>query len=385
MSEIDAPLVTDPETLVPIRGPGTSTLDRWIESDPERAIKLIETRVRLLETLRVASIRATYPSDWIIHTSLDSAGQIISQRGYLQDIGAERAGKIWGVEVGSPAIEYKDFPDGTFGWWMIAEAWSKTTGERLEYVEGARWSGDRFFARSIGADEKIDPVDVRKSAWANLHGRAVRALTGLNGVPVEMLRQAGLDITKVVMVSYEKGAKGGESTGAGVGSADAVVAFGNSKGKRPAELADKDLDWYIRAYGENVADERKAQYRKANQRVLDALTAERERRGQAAAHEAATGTKAPEPTAGASGSDDAAERPTSRGRKLGDLHVRLTDAAKGDGKKVAPLLRLLMRDRFGVEKAALSELTDEELDACLAVPDEGFALLVTALGKAGAK
>jgi hypothetical protein len=304
MAEVENPPITtdDGKDLLPVRMAGSAPLDRWVEGDPEKALKLVETRVKMLEQLRVASIKATYPTDWIITTSVDRDGAIVSQRGYLQDIGAERAGKIWGIEVGMPAIEDKAFEDGTISYHMIAEAWSKVTGERLDYVEGSRWSGDPFFAKQVKEPgDKVDPTDVRKAAYANLHGRAVRALGGLNGVPLDVLRQAGLDVNKVVHVNYKAGEKGGDSSGAAtVGSAEAVVAFGNSKGKKVSELEDKDLAWYAKAYAENVADPGRAKFAKANQRVLDAIKAETERRARAAAHEAETGTPKPEPATAAS-------------------------------------------------------------------------------------
>jgi hypothetical protein len=371
MSELDTPPVTTEERLVPGRpAAGASMLDRWVNSDPDGAIKRIETMVRVLEQLRSASIRATYPSDWIIHVSRDKDGNIIAQRGYLQDIGAERAGKPWGIEVGNPAIEEKQYADGTFAVYMLAEAWSKVTGERLDYVEGSRWSGDRFFSKSVGPDEKIDPTDVRKSAYANLHGRAVRSLSGLNGVPVDVLRTAGLDVSKVIVVDYEKGAKGGESAGASVGTTDLTMPWGNAKGTKVTELAEKDLTYYLGAYERDVADPKKAQYQKANQRMLDALRAEKERRARAA-EQAGPPTPGDDSAAG----DDGGE-PT-RGRMLGDLHARLSGVAKGDGKRQAALLRALTRDLFGKEIAALSELTDEQLRRCCEVPEDVLSAMAT--------
>ena len=56
--------------LVPVAG-GNSFLERWIETGPDKAIERIETMVKMLQRLRIASIAATYPSDWIIHTSKD--------------------------------------------------------------------------------------------------------------------------------------------------------------------------------------------------------------------------------------------------------------------------------------------------------------------------
>ena len=372
MPETDTAPVTASETLAPTRAGGASMLDRWVNSDPEAAIKRLETMVKMLDQLRIASIRATYPSDWVITTSVDRDGQIISQRGYLQDIGAERAGKVWGIEVGSPAIEREDFPDATYSYHMIADAWSKVTGERLDYAEGSRWSGDLFFSRQVKDDgDKIDPTDVRKASYSNLHGRAVRALSGLNGVPLDMLRQAGLDVTKVVHISYKQGAKGGESSGtAAVGTAEAIVAFGNSKGTKVPDLADKDLEWYGRAYAESVANPDKAKFAKANQRVLDAIKAEQERRKQVAAHAAETGT--PPAAAPASGevppaSDSGpAEAPSAIGKLRGDVWARLTDVA---AKQAIPLLEALTKELFGQGTTKMSELTEDQLNRLATVPE----------------
>jgi hypothetical protein len=391
MAELDTKPVTEPESLVPHKGAGGSMLERWVEGDSEKAVERINTMVRMLEALRQASIRATYPSDWILHVSRDKDGNIISQRGYLQDLGAERAGKPWGIEVGSPAIEEKQYPDGTFVVNMLAEAWSKTTGERLDYVEGSRWSGDKFFTRSVGPDEKIDPTDVRKSAYANLHGRAVRALSGLNGVPVETLKVAGLDVTKVIVVDYEKGAKGGESTGASVGTTDAVIPWGNAKGQKLSELSVKDLAYYLGAYEKDAVDPAKAKFAKANQRMLDALKAEQERRTRGAEQGAQTPQVAGEP-----GSPVAADRapsgsepspapvetprtPTGRGALIGAVHAKLQKICEGDGKKVAALTRLFTRER-GTETASLSDLTVELLTEFHGAPDE---ILKQALENAG--
>src|SRR5262245_31083648 len=119
----DTPSVTTDETLVPVRGRGGAVIDRWVEHDPKGAIERIETQVRMLEILRNASIRATYPSDWIVHTSRDRDGAIIRQVAYLQDCGAQRAGKLWGVEVGSIVVERENHPGGDFSYHMLAEAW----------------------------------------------------------------------------------------------------------------------------------------------------------------------------------------------------------------------------------------------------------------------
>ena len=358
MPEAETPPVTDEHELVPRKSAGGSMLERWVEGDAEKAIERVNTMVKMLEQLRLASIRATYSSDWIIHTSTDPDGAVIKQVGYLQDSGAERAGKIWGIEIGSPAIEREDFPDGTYSYHLTAEAWSKVTGERLDYVEGSRWSGDAFFQRQVKNEgDKVDPTDVRKAAYANLHGRAVRGLSGLNGVPLEMLRQAGLETARLVHLTYGKG-----SSGAAVGTSEIVIAWGNAKGTRVADLSERDLAFYLKAYERDVADPAKAQYQKRNQRVLDALRVEQERRQRAA-----------EQSKEAAG-DDLPEFPSAaeatRGQKLGQLQVRLRDAlGRENHRKMGAFLRFLTRD-LGREVQALSDLDDEEIDRILAVPDD---------------
>jgi hypothetical protein len=353
-------------------------LEKWIEGTPESALQKLEALSQVLERMRKVAIQQTYPSDWVIHSSTDrSTGEIIKQVGYLQDSGAERAGKIFGIEVGKVTERREEISeDRTFVYHLEAPAWSKITGEHIDRAVGSRWSGDDFFARGLDEDEKVDPSDVRKSAYANLHGRAVRALAGLSAIPLETLKASGLDTSRCMFVGYAAGAKGGTSAGATVGSAEVKVAFGRSAGKTPAELADKDLDWYVGAYTGNVADPTKAKFIKANQRVLDALTAEKEKRAQGTAHEEATGTKAPE--RGGQGEGDPA---APRGRKIADTWMRLTEIAS---EKAGLLLKQVTKD-LGQERAKMSDLTDAELDKLAATTDEVLKTVWTHISKPAAE
>jgi hypothetical protein len=356
MPEAETPPVTSENELVPRKSAGGSMLERWVEGDSEKAIERVNTMVRMLEQLRLASIKATYPSDWLIHTTTDPDGAIVKQVGYLQDSGAERAGKIWGIEVGMPAIEREDFPDGTYIYHLTAEAWSKVTGERIESVEGSRWSGDAFFQRQVKNEgDKVNPTDVRKAAYANLHGRAVRALAGLHGVPLEMLRQAGLETGKLVFLTYGRG-----TSGAAVGTADIVIGWGNAKGTKVSDLSERDLTFYRGAYDRDVADPAKGQYQKRNQRVLEALKAEQEKRERAAA----------QPTGGEDAPAGAEFAGGGRGQKLGELLVRLRDVlGKPNQRAFAAYLKRLTKE-FGAEKAAISDLTDDELERLGAMSDD---------------
>ena len=390
--------------LVPVAG-GNSFLERWIETGPDKAIERIETMVKMLQRLRIASIAATYPSDWIIHTSKDQQGNIIRQVGYLQDCGAERAGKPWGISISSPAIEREDFPDASFSYHMIAEARSNVTGEILDYTEGSRWSGQGFFIRksSDGPNEKVNPVDVRKAAYANLHGRAVRSLAGLNAVPLEMLTQAGIDVGKVVMIGYEKGAKGGESTGASVGTADITIPYGKNKGKPlsdPTVVID-DLSYHLKNAQASLEDPDKKKWRKDNTRLVEGLNAEIDRRTKAA-QEAETPTASadkvpearPEPAdSGRASTPKAEESPSapapatsgtkSRGALIADV-FRLLGEAVPNGKQnqagQSKLLRRLCADLGVKETGAISELDDKTLAMIASIPLENLKTVANAIG-----
>jgi hypothetical protein len=392
MADVETPIVTEESALkISKMGGAVAIMDRWLlAEDAETALKKLEIWKTILAQLRKHAIAETYPSDWVIHTTKDANGEVVKQVGYLQDSGCERAGKMFGIEVGVPTWQHEVMPlDSTFAYHVSAPAWSKITGEQIDRCEGSRWSGDKFFTSRLKEDDdKVDPTDVRKAAYANLHGRAVRALGGLSAVPLDTLKENGVDITKCLYVGYDKGAKGGESAGASVGSADVTVAFGRSAGKKVSELEDRDLTWYVKAYGENVTDPGKERYKKANQRVLDALKAEQEKRAQGAAHEEATGTKAAETTKAPDATPPATAPPageaagegprTTRGEKLGVVWTLLQDAG---GKNAIALLRQVTKD-FGAERGAMSEVTDAELDKIIALGADNLKRTAAALAKA---
>ena len=405
-AEIVPPTESVSEVALVPRAVGASMLERWVEENPEKAIEKLETMVRVLDRLRRASIAATYPSDWLIHSSKDAEGNIIRQVGYLQDCGAERAGKLWGISISSPTIEREDFPsDSTFSYHMMAEARSNVTGEVLDAVEGSRWSGQGFFQRksSDGPNEKVNPTDVRKAAYANCHGRAVRALAGLNAVPLDMLTQAGIDVSKVVMIGYSKGAKGGESTGASVGTADITIPYGKNKGKPLSDptVAIDDLNYHLKNAQASLEDPDKKKWRKDNTRLVEGLKAEIDRRTKAA-QEAETPTASadkvpearPEPAdSGRASTPKAEESPSapapatsgtkSRGALIADV-FRLLGEAVPNGKQnqagQSKLLRRLCADLGVKETGAISELDDKTLAMIASIPLENLKTVANAIG-----
>jgi hypothetical protein len=198
----------------------------------------------------------------------------------------------------------------------------------------------------------------------------VRALGGLSAVPLDVLRTAGVDVTRVVMVDYERGAKGGDSTGASVGTTELAMSWGNAKGTKVQELADKDLAFYLGAYERDLADPAKERFKKNNERMLAALRAEKERREKTAEHAAATG-----PTGG-DGESTQDGKPTTRGNRIATVHTRLMDATKKDGNLLAGALRIMTGELFAKEMSALSELSDEQLDKLAQVDEKTLVAVI---------
>jgi hypothetical protein len=373
MSKADViPDTARPEALVVVRPDGgPSFLERWIHGDPSQALARVDAMTAVLERLRLKAIQQTWPSDWVIQASVKD-GVVQHQTGYLQDIGCDRAGKVYGIVVGEPIVHREDLPDGTYVYELQARASSYVTHETIETCFGSRWSGDTFFVRQLkDPDDKVDPTDVKKAAYANLHGRAVRALGGLAGVPLEALEAAGLDIKRCRYVGYEQGVRGGTSVGASTGAADLVVRFGRASGKKPSELEAKDLDWYIDALKRNLADPARERFRKQDEPIYRALLAEREARDQKKAHEAATGPSAPEETG---------EIPANRGGRIAMLNARMLTAAT-EQRKVLPLLRQLTQELFDKESGSFQDLADEQLEALLHIDPADLARLQASLDK----
>lgn len=176
--------------------------------DPEKGALQLNAFRDLVRTLRLTSIHLTYPSDWVLHV-VDNDGRLITT-GYLQDIGAERAAQMWGISRLGNAQKVRELlEDQTYIYYFEADWICERTGVILEAVRGARWSGEEFFRRrALKQGGTLNPLWVEQAAYRNLHGRAVRSLAGLAGIPEEELRAAGLDTTKCHIVRW--GAAGAE-------------------------------------------------------------------------------------------------------------------------------------------------------------------------------
>jgi hypothetical protein len=153
---------------------------------------IIAARETIIATLRMASLRATYPTDYVAFKSPDGAVVL-----YLQDAGCHRVRDLWGIEiygVSKPEKVAGEEP-GTFHYIVTGNGRCRITGQTVEGVEGGRSSTDDFCRGKHGAE--LD-MDVRKAARANLNGNATRELAGLKAIPIEELERAWQGTSKKV-------------------------------------------------------------------------------------------------------------------------------------------------------------------------------------------
>lgn len=167
----------------------------------------------LLEA-QVASIKLTYPEDWVLFEAKDGARVC-----FLQDVGCSRVRPYWEVsferfdprrDMEEEEIEGELFVEAT----VIAR--SRLTGE--EVVEIGNRSSIGFFEKAWHA-AKDKPIErrqirssIRKAALANARGRVIRTISGLGAVPVMRLQEVGLDTSRIRGVKFEQGTRGGTTS-----------------------------------------------------------------------------------------------------------------------------------------------------------------------------
>lgn len=150
------------------------------------AIEVIEARAQVLHTLRVAAVKETHPTDWILFKSPDEqGGQVV---GYLSDAGCDRIRDLFGIEVFGLTVPQKiaGAAPGEFMYVITGSGRCKFTRQSVENMEGGRSSTDDFAKDVEGPALELL---IRKAARANLDGNITRELAGLKSVPLEELQR----------------------------------------------------------------------------------------------------------------------------------------------------------------------------------------------------
>ena len=212
----EPPIDIDPETDTPeqtliLRRPDIPVTLSELAALKGEALEVIEARVQVISTLRLASIRATHPEDWVLFKAKEEhGGQVV---GYLQDAGCDRVRDLWGIEVFDVSKPEKvtGSEPGVFHYLISGSGRCKLTRQVLENIEGGRSSTDDFAKGKTGVD--LD-LTIRKAARANLDGNVTRELAGMKSVPLDELAAAWKGTSKRVEQCRK---------GRGFGSADERV------------------------------------------------------------------------------------------------------------------------------------------------------------------
>lgn len=183
----DPEILDREETALEVRHPGIPTTLNELALRKGEATEIIEARIRVLETARMAGIRATHPEDWLLFKAPDEqGGQVV---GYLQDSGCERVRDIFGISISNVSQPEKipGTSPGEFHYLVRGDGRCTLTAQAIEGIEGGRSSTEDFCRDKTGAALELA---VRKAARANLDGQIVRELAGLAGVPIAELEAA---------------------------------------------------------------------------------------------------------------------------------------------------------------------------------------------------
>lgn len=189
----EEPTPETPAAPLALRHPATPATINELAAYKGEALEIIDARVQVITTLRMASLRATHPEDWVLFKSPEEhGGQVV---GYLQDAGADRVRDLWGIEVYGVSKPEKVAGDdrGVFHYIISGSGRCKTTGQIIEAIEGGRSSTDDFARGKAGIE--LDLL-IRKAARANLDGNITRELAGMKSVPVAELEAAWKGTTK---------------------------------------------------------------------------------------------------------------------------------------------------------------------------------------------
>jgi len=201
--------------------------------DPELGRQHLERMRDLIKDLRTFSIHLTHPTDWILHVTRDPSDESkFHVAGYLRDWGAQRIAPFWGISIVPGTlrtrranVEGAPGEPATYILYAKADFVCQRTGLYFRDIEGGRWSGDEFFQRQVEKKGFVNPLHVEKAGLANMHGTAVRQITGLTGIPDDVLKAAGLNIADCVVVGYRGAARArrGEAAPEGEGTRGPTV------------------------------------------------------------------------------------------------------------------------------------------------------------------
>lgn len=194
------------------------TLNALARQDKGAGVLVAKAKVEALKVFRESSIGMTYPEDWTLFKRPDEAGGGITA--YLSDAGCKRVLPLWGIDIvpesgrATFVVEKLDVGDD----YLITvrgDAYNHTTKTWLRGLEGSRGSDDDFVKTVTSPTKKLSHV--RKAAFRNLEGNAVRKHSGLDAMPLAELQRIWKPLGRDVNLCNRGKGFGGAATRYGEG------------------------------------------------------------------------------------------------------------------------------------------------------------------------
>lgn len=183
---VEEPLVEE-GSLTLRNGAVPVTIEELAAIASSAAIKNIESRFTIVDTIQVRAIMALFPTDIVVFKAPEESGGQVT--GYVMDAGLKRALQAGGIEIFgvSDPVRIEGSEPGTFSIRYWGSGRSTITGHVIEKVLGARSSTDDACKglTGIALEDKV-----LKMARANLDGNIGRKLLGLQNLPAERIQHA---------------------------------------------------------------------------------------------------------------------------------------------------------------------------------------------------
>jgi len=228
-----------------------------------QGVALFEERAKNSKRLLAAALKLTTPSQWMVY------GNGENRAPYATGGAADRILRHgFGMKWGKKEIEISSDDEA-----LVVKCIAKLLnpdGSVYEQFIGTR-RGERRDDGGIKGYLKHEQ-DLIKGAIQNMKHVAVTDILGLRFMSPKDFKEVGLDLDRL-----DRKVEFQDHTNH-VDTSELTVPFGKNKGKRPSELNDKQLDWYIEAAEKGVNDPAKAKWKDKNQLWLDALLADKARR-----------------------------------------------------------------------------------------------------------
>jgi len=169
-----------------------------LEQGLEHAIALADKQVKQLGKVLEIAVRRTNERDWVDQ----------QDHPYLTGSGAEKLMPLFGVSLRDMSYEKLMSSDdkGQYYIYQYKGQFSWRGGSII--AVGTCSSRDKFFAwnsadQSYKPDSQIDETNIMKAAYTNMLCNGVTRLLGIRNLTWDMLKQSGVDKTKVSRVEYK--------------------------------------------------------------------------------------------------------------------------------------------------------------------------------------